>query len=97
MNRTNWLLPLLVFSWPVWCVEASAVQVLVGMNKPPYIQIETADGYELDLLRAIVSRMGAQAEFTHVPNKRIQSLLQQNIGEMATLQPLKGDDAGLFL
>lgn len=96
MNQTNWLLPLLAFSWPVFGAESVVVQVLVGMNKPPYIQIETVDGYELDLLRAIVSRMGAKAEFTHVPNKRIQSLLQQNIGDMATLQPLKGDQPGLY-
>jgi polar amino acid transport system substrate-binding protein len=96
MNQTRRLLPLLAFSWPVFCAEAAAVQVLVGMNKPPYIQIETADGYEIDLLRAIVSGMGAKAEFTHVPNKRIVSLLQQNIGDIATLQPLKAAEPGLY-
>lgn len=90
-----WLL-LPFCSAPVFCSETVVLQVLVGMNKPPYIQIETADGYELDLLRAIVSRMGAQAEFTHVPNKRIQSLLLQNIGDLATLQPLKAAESGLY-
>lgn len=91
-----WLVWLSLCSSPAFCTEAEVLQVLVGMNKPPYIQIETADGYELDLLRAIVRRMGAQAEFTHVPNKRIQSLLQQKIGDVATLQPLNGAESGLY-
>ncbi|WP_306523654.1 ABC transporter substrate-binding protein [Rheinheimera sp.] len=91
-----WLFALILCCTPVFSAGAQALQVLVGMNKPPYIQIETADGYEIELLRALVGRMGAKAEFTHVPNKRIQSLLQQNIGDMATLQPLKAAEPGLF-
>jgi polar amino acid transport system substrate-binding protein len=99
MNQRRWLLPMLLLltcNSAVFAVETSVMQVLVGMNKPPYIQIETADGYEIDLLRALVSRMGSKAEFTHVPNKRIHSLLQQNIGDMATLQPLNSAEPGLF-
>lgn len=95
--RNRFVVILLIFcTCPVFSLSAQALQVLVGMNKPPYIQIETADGYEIELLRALVKRMGATAEFTHVPNKRIQSLLQQNIGDMATLQPLKANEPGLY-
>jgi|GEM_PF-108962 len=72
------------------------LQVLVGMNKPPYVQIETSDGFELELLREIVLRMGYRAEFTHVPNKRIQTLLQQGIGDIATLQPMNNAQSELF-
>lgn len=76
--------------------EKPPLQVLVGMNKPPYVQIETSDGFELELLREIVLRMGYRAEFTNVPNKRIQTLLQQGIGDIATLQPMNNAQSELF-
>lgn len=65
---------------------STPLQVLVGMNKPPYIQVDSSDGYEIELLREIVQRMAQQVEFTYVPNKRILPLLQQGIGDIATLQ-----------
>lgn len=81
---------------PMFGVSANTLQMLVGLHKPPYIQIDTADGYEIELFRAVVEKMGAMAEFTHVPNKRIQTLLQKNIGDMATLQPMKANESGLY-
>lgn len=83
-------------SLPATAAEKPPLQVLVGMNKPPYVQIETSDGFELELLREIVQRMGYRAEFTHVPNKRIQTLLQQGIGDIATLQPMSAAESELF-
>ncbi|RVU40261.1 transporter substrate-binding domain-containing protein [Rheinheimera riviphila] len=87
---------LLLFSLTSQAQEKPPLQVLVGMNKPPYVQIETSDGFELELLREIVLRMGYRAEFTHVPNKRIQTLLQQGIGDIATLQPMNNAQSELF-
>jgi len=83
-------------SLPAAMPEKPPLQVLVGMNKPPYVQIETSDGFELELLREVVQRMGYRAEFTHVPNKRIQTLLQQGIGDIATLQPMNNTQSELF-
>jgi len=83
-------------SLPAATPEKPPLQVLVGMNKPPYIQIETSDGFELELLREVVQRMGYRAEFTHVPNKRIQTLLQQGIGDIATLQSMSAAESELF-
>lgn len=77
-------------------VAATPLQILVGMNKPPYIQVDSSDGYEIELLREIVAGMQMQAEFTYVPNKRIFTLLQQGIGDIATLQKVGEDVAGLF-
>lgn len=73
----------------IWAGAAQAdkpLQVLVGMNKPPYIQVDSSDGYEIELLREIARVMQMPAEFTYVPNKRIFTLLQQGIGDIATLQ-----------
>lgn len=73
----------------IWMGSAKAdkpLQVLVGMNKPPYIQVDSSDGYEIELLREIARVMQLPAEFTYVPNKRIFTLLQQGIGDIATLQ-----------
>jgi polar amino acid transport system substrate-binding protein len=92
-----WLLILAVqLGFQVEARDKLPLQVLVGMSKPPYIQIETSDGFELELLREVVQRMGYRAEFTHVPNKRIQTLLQQGIGDIATLQPMSANEPELF-
>lgn len=86
--RRLWLTGLGVLSG-IWAGVAQAekpLQVLVGMNKPPYIQVDSSDGYEIELLREIARVMQQPAEFTYVPNKRIFTLLQQGIGDIATLQ-----------
>lgn len=72
------------------------LQALVGMNKPPYIQVDSSDGYEIELLREIARRMQLEVEFTYVPNKRILSLLQQGIGDIATLQKQGQDVTDIF-
>lgn len=44
----------------IWAGAALAdkpLQVLVGMNKPPYIQVDSSDGYEIELLREIARVM----------------------------------------
>ncbi|ALZ75919.1 transporter substrate-binding domain-containing protein [Rheinheimera sp. F8] len=77
-------------------LSTTPLQVLVGMNKPPYIQVDSSDGYEIELLREIAQRMAQQVEFTYVPNKRILTLLQQGIGDIATLQKPGQDVADIF-
>lgn len=77
-------------------VIAAPLNVLVGQNKPPYIKLETVGGYELELLREIVRRMGHEAVFVFVPNSRIRSLLETGNGDIATLQPIAADETGLF-
>lgn len=73
-------------SWADAALADKPLQVLVGMNKPPYIQVDSSDGYEIELLREVARVMQLPAEFTYVPNKRIFTLLQQGIGDIATLQ-----------
>lgn len=48
----------------------------------------TASGFEIELLREIVKRMGHEAVFVHVPNARIRLQLEAGAGDIATLQPV---------
>lgn len=76
--------------------SAAQLRVLVGQNKPPYIKLESASGYEIELLREIVQRMGHEAVFTYLPNSRIRSQLESGQGDIASLQPNSPDEIGLF-
>ncbi len=75
---------------------AAPLNVLVGQNKPPYIRLENVSGYEIELLREVVRRMGHEAVFVFVPNSRIRGLLESGNGDIATLQPNEPDEPGLF-
>ncbi|HEX5792339.1 MAG TPA: transporter substrate-binding domain-containing protein, partial [Rheinheimera sp.] len=77
-------------------MQAAPINVLVGQNKPPYIRLETVSGFELELLREVVRRMGHEAVFVFVPNSRIRALLESGNGDIATLQPNQPDEPGLF-
>lgn len=66
--------------------QAKSLQILVGVEKPPYIQVNTKTGFELELLRAVAQRMGYQAEFIHVPNGRLLDLFQEGQGDLVSLQ-----------
>lgn len=83
----------LVFSSPLL---AAPLNVLVGQSKPPYIRLETVSGFELELLREVVRRMGHEAVFVFVPNSRIRPLLESGNGDIASLQPNEPDEPGLF-
>lgn len=65
---------------------AKPLRVLVGMHKPPYIDIHTQQGYELELLTLVATHMQQTFEFSFVPNQRILALLQKGEGDIATLQ-----------
>ena len=93
-----------MIKWLVFCISvlccarafSAPVNVLVGQNKPPYIRLEAVSGYEIELLREVVRRMGHEAVFIFVPNARIRSLLETGNGDIASLQPNLADETGLF-
>lgn len=82
--------------WSAATLGDKPLQLLVGMNKPPYIQVDSSDGYEIELLREITRMMQLPAEFTYVPNKRIFPLLQQGIGDIETLQKQTDGNPGIY-
>lgn len=81
----RWLLVLcLVFSFTV--MAKTQLTILVGLDKPPYIDLNDSSGYELDLLRVLSKKMGYEAVFLHVPNARIRGLMLEGRADIATLQ-----------
>ncbi|MCH8536955.1 MAG: transporter substrate-binding domain-containing protein [Alkalimonas sp.] len=92
--RTVLALSILLFS--TFCTAEKMLTVLVGMDKPPYIQLQDGTGFELELLRKVVQRMGYEAVFLHVPNARIRYLLEQGHGDIATLQSVREPSSDLF-
>lgn len=68
--------------------QTPVVQVLVGLHKPPYFDLTSDSGYELELLRALFMAAGVRAEFTHVPNGRLMPLFKTGTFDAVTLQPM---------
>lgn len=90
------LLYLLAIWGALWAgtVQAQQLQLLVGVEKPPYIKIETKSGYELELLTAVAKRMGFDSRFIHVPNGRLLPLFNAGQADMVSLQ--RTSPAGFF-
>lgn len=82
---------LLFFSQPLSAEvqPAPVVQVLVGLHKPPYFDLTSDSGYELELLRTLFAAAGVRAEFTHVPNGRLLPLFKTGTFDAVTLQPMQ--------
>jgi polar amino acid transport system substrate-binding protein len=79
----------LLFLFIVFSLTAQAkteLTILVGLDKPPYIDLDDSSGYELDLLRVLTKKMGYDAVFLHVPNARIKDLMLADKADIATLQ-----------
>lgn len=93
--RLNWILGLLLLAQQ-GMLAAAPLTVLVGQQKPPYINTANISGYEVELLAEVVSRMGYEPVFLFVPNARIKPLLLQGEGDIASLQPVANEEAGLF-
>ncbi|WP_337880125.1 transporter substrate-binding domain-containing protein [Rheinheimera sp.] len=64
----------------------TSLTVLVGLDKPPYINLSDQSGFELDLIRLVLKKMGSEAQFLHVPNARLRDLLLEGKADIATLQ-----------
>ncbi|MEN3160038.1 transporter substrate-binding domain-containing protein [Alkalimonas sp. NCh-2] len=90
------LLGLTVLFLSVPAYAERTLTILVGMDKPPYIQLQDSTGFELELLREVSKRMGFDAVFLHVPNARIRYLLEQGHGDVATLQRYAEQPTELF-
>jgi polar amino acid transport system substrate-binding protein len=71
---------------PAVSVSAKPLQLLVGVEKPPYIKVATKAGYELELLQAVVKGMGFQSKFIHVPNGRLLDLFSDGQADLVSLQ-----------
>ena len=69
-------------------VQSREVEVLVGMDKPPYVNSANDSGFEVDLVRAILSDMGHSAKVLYLPYGRTTKVINQEAVDIAlTLTP----------
>ncbi|MCC5826712.1 transporter substrate-binding domain-containing protein [Alkalimonas sp.] len=92
----RYLLGIVLVLFSLSALAERTLTFLVGMDKPPYIQLQDGTGFELELLRQVSKKMGYEAVFLHVPNARIRYLLEQGHGDVATLQRLTEHPTELF-
>ncbi len=90
----SWYLGLICVALVVAPVKAQQLQLLVGVDKPPYIKVATQTGYELELLHAVVKRMGFDSQFIYVPNGRLLDLFNKGQADMVSLQ--RGSSSGFY-
>lgn len=91
----QWLyVGMLCIAWLAAPLKAQQLQLLVGMEKPPYIKMASQSGYELELLRTVVKRMGFDSQFIHVPNGRLLDMFTAGQADLVSLQ--RGAPAGLY-
>ncbi|RTE85591.1 MULTISPECIES: ABC transporter substrate-binding protein [Gammaproteobacteria] len=69
---------------------------LLPLNMPPYIDLSTNTGYELELIEMIVEEMGATVNYTHVPIARLSTTLPANAFDAATLQRPTSDTIDFY-
>ncbi len=81
----RWML-FLCIAFSLTAQAKTELTILVGLDKPPYIDLNDSSGYELDLLRLLTKKMGYEAVFLHVPNARIKDLMLDGRADIATLQ-----------
>ena len=68
---------LLLFGcWPAQSCQWPELSFLVGVEKPPYIEVATQSGYELELLQQVSLKMHRCAVFIHSPNASEQNFTE---------------------
>lgn len=85
---------LLLCCCPALACEWPALTFLVGVDKPPYIQVKDQTGFELELLQQVSERIERCASFIHIPNGRLLELYQQGVADIVTLQQTRPE--GLY-
>ncbi|MGS2719443.1 substrate-binding periplasmic protein [Paraglaciecola aestuariivivens] len=82
LNKMLYALALILASTS-WLGLAKTIDVAAGWARPPYIIPEHHSGFELDLVKQVLSSMGHKAHFVYVPYERTISLLKQGKVDMA--------------
>lgn len=56
---------------------ANKLNIVVGLDRPPYVLQQSNSGYELELLSQVVKLMGYQANYIYAPYGRTQKFLSE--------------------
>ncbi len=68
--------------------QSREMEVAVGLHKPPYVNSANNSGFEVDLVRAILSDMGHSAKVLYLPYGRTTKVINQGAVDIAlTLTP----------
>lgn len=81
-----WTTVILLYCCPALSCQWPELTFLVGVNKPPYIEVATQTGYELELLQQVSQKMHRCAVFLHTPNGRLLELFKQGQADFVSLQ-----------
>jgi len=98
MKRTLYSLCCVLLLLSPWSY-AQKINVVAGMNKPPYIyqQNGEAKGFEVELVEQILKKMGFEPEFHLIPFARsMRMLTDDNIDAIMTASPLVFKDKSIL-
>lgn len=66
--------------------EPTLFNVVVGFEKPPYVTEDGNNGFEIELITAVLTSMQLDPQFNHVPFRRSSKMFQnENIDAMMTV------------
>ena len=57
-------------------VAKQTFKVVVGLSKPPYVIKEAQAGFELELIRQVLTNIGKTPEFIFIPYGRSEKMLE---------------------
>ncbi|ALT00535.1 substrate-binding periplasmic protein [Lacimicrobium alkaliphilum] len=72
-----------VLTFSAFAAQGKSLVLAVGWNKPPYIMASENAGYELELVRQVLRRMGHQLDPVYVPFGRSADLLLRGHVDLA--------------
>jgi len=95
----NWIksLSLLVFILLVSSAKAKELLLIAGLEKPPYVIPSLNAGFEIDLMRAVLSRLDHKISVVYVPYGRTYELMKQIKADIGlTLSAKSGVDSEIL-
>ncbi|MDP5150529.1 substrate-binding periplasmic protein [Rheinheimera baltica] len=75
-----------LWCWPALSCQWPSLTFLVGVEKPPYIDVATQKGFELELLQRVSLKLQRCAVFLHTPNGRLLDLFNKGQADFVSLQ-----------
>lgn len=75
--KVTWLFLLISSAFLPFIIAAKTLNIVVGLERPPYILQASNSGYELELVSQVVELMGHDVKYIYVPYGRTQKLLHE--------------------
>ncbi len=82
-RKKYWVLGMVLIASIPCFSHAKSLQVAAGWARPPYIDPQNHTGFELDLIRQVLSTMGYSTKVVYVPHKTTIDMLARGNVDMA--------------